>query len=66
MLPVDDAGPGVGLEPHGAPEVGRPEEGEGGEGSDRLEETVDEEEEEGGVEMLHQGLICLVVPDITS
>ena len=34
VLPVDEAGPGVGLEPHGAPEVGRPEEGEGGQASD--------------------------------
>ena len=34
VLPVDEAGPGVGLEPHGAPEVGRPEQGERGEASD--------------------------------
>ena len=34
VLPVDEAGPRVRLEPHGAPEVGRPEEGERGEASD--------------------------------
>ena len=34
VLPVDEAGPGVRLEPHGAPEVRRPEQGERGEASD--------------------------------
>lgn len=34
VFPVEEAGPGVSLEPHGGPEVGGPEQGERGEASD--------------------------------
>ena len=56
VFPVEEAGPGVSLEPHGAPEVGGPEQGERGEASDWLEEAVEEEEEEGWVEVVHHSL----------